>query len=75
MTRHQFAAAGGLGARLLRAAGIQGWWLPLHLLRCLSRRIRHRKEYEHLQDLPDYLLRDIGISRTEIEERIQRPFL
>jgi uncharacterized protein YjiS (DUF1127 family) len=28
----------------------------------------------HLYQLPDYMLRDIGVSRAEVEEEWQKPF-
>lgn len=36
------------------------------LTRALIRRIRRREIARHLDDLPDYLLRDIGIERHQI---------
>lgn len=37
------------------------------LLRSISRQITLRKDRQTLSDMPDYLLRDIGISRWEID--------
>ena len=36
------------------------------LTRALIRRLRRREIARHLEDLPDYLLRDIGIERHQI---------
>lgn len=36
------------------------------LTRALIRRLRRRETARHLDDLPDYLLRDIGIERHQI---------
>ncbi|UUX48948.1 DUF1127 domain-containing protein [Nisaea acidiphila] len=55
-------------------AAISGWWLPLHLFRSLAKHFRDQRDYEHLRDLPDYLLKDIGISRQEIGEKDPYPF-
>lgn len=36
----------------------------------LSRLAARRRDAEQLRDLPDYLLRDLGISRYEIEDAV-----
>jgi uncharacterized protein YjiS (DUF1127 family) len=40
------------------------------LVRYLRRRLRVRNDRQRLQAMPDYLLADIGISRTEIESAL-----
>jgi len=40
-----------------RAKAIKLWWV-------------HRKDMEHLRELPDYLLKDVGLTRSG--HRIQR---
>ena len=34
---------------------------------------RHRSR-GHLYQMPDYMLRDIGVSRAEVEEEFSKPF-
>lgn len=51
-------------ARQLRSEFISG--VAHELTRALVRRYRRRKITRHLRDLPDYLLRDIGIERRQI---------
>jgi len=34
---------------------------------------RHRTR-GHLYQMPDYMLRDIGVSRSEVEEEFSKPF-
>ena len=34
---------------------------------------RHRAR-EHLYQMPDYMLRDIGVSRAEVEQEWEKPF-
>lgn len=41
--------------------------LSSRILRFLARRHRARRDARHLAGLEDYLLRDIGLSRDEIE--------
>ncbi|KQU83397.1 hypothetical protein ASD99_17175 [Mesorhizobium sp. Root695] len=43
------------------------WRLPLTLLARLLRRWRHRRDRRHLETMPDFMLKDIGISRSEID--------
>lgn len=75
MSRHSSSSAHGLHSPAARITHIPGWWLPLRLFRAFARYLRNQQDYEHMRDLPDYLLKDIGVSRSEIEERIHRPFL
>jgi uncharacterized protein YjiS (DUF1127 family) len=37
----------------------------------LSRFLAHRRARRHLAELPDYLLKDIGIGRSEIEPAVR----
>ena len=46
---------------LMRAAAV-----IRQTIEAMRQRIRTRRDTEHLSALPDYLLRDIGISRSEI---------
>jgi uncharacterized protein YjiS (DUF1127 family) len=43
------------------------WRLPSTLLARLLRRWRHRCDRRHLEALPDFMLKDIGISRSDID--------
>lgn len=42
----------------------------------LSRFLRYRREYRHLEALPDHLLRDLDLTRSDIHRAIRadRPF-
>ncbi|WP_442970066.1 DUF1127 domain-containing protein [Roseibium sp. FZY0029] len=37
----------------------------------LLKRLRHRRDMAHLADLPDYLLEDVGLSRSDIRKHAQ----
>lgn len=59
------------------ATGIERF--TVSLLRSLDRSIqrcaeayRRHQQYKHLEDLPDYLLKDIGVSRWEVREAVRR---
>jgi uncharacterized protein YjiS (DUF1127 family) len=62
------------------AAGLS-WWQAIadavgRIANELRRESKARRDRRHLMQLPDYLLRDIGISRLEVEamtERDDRP--
>ena len=43
------------------------WRLPSTLLARLLRRWRQRRDRRHLETMPDFMLKDIGISRSEID--------
>lgn len=36
------------------------------ILRSIARRLRNERQYQHLDGLPDHLLRDVGLDRTDI---------
>lgn len=49
-----------------------------HLLQVIERiraASRRRRAYEDLLSRPDYILRDIGVSRSELLSRVRRPLL
>ncbi|UUX48952.1 DUF1127 domain-containing protein [Nisaea acidiphila] len=75
MSRRSNSTVHGFNPGAARISNIPGWWLPLQLFRAVTRYLRDRQDYEHMRDLPDYLLKDIGVTRTEIEEKLNRPFL
>ena len=35
---------------------------------------RERRDYERLAALPDYLLRDVGIKRSDLNLKLDKPF-
>jgi uncharacterized protein YjiS (DUF1127 family) len=37
----------------------------------LLKRLRHRRDMAHLADLPDYLLEDVGLSRSVVRKQAQ----
>jgi uncharacterized protein YjiS (DUF1127 family) len=43
------------------------WRFASTLLARLLRRWRHRRDRRHLETMPDFMLKDIGISRSEID--------
>lgn len=69
MTKHMTALAKDFSQFLLPNAAISSWWLPLRLLRNIATHLRDQRDYEHLRDLPDYLLKDIGITRSELAKK------
>ncbi len=47
----------------------------IHLLAIRkSRKSLERREYEQLASLPDYLLRDVGIKRSDLNLKLDKPF-
>jgi uncharacterized protein YjiS (DUF1127 family) len=40
---------------------------PISLFRRLAIVMRHKRDYRKLQDLPDYLLDDVGLTRSDIK--------
>lgn len=57
-----------------------GRWLRAPWLR-LVRYARYRKQqrqaladYQHLAQMPNYILRDLGISRAELNVKLSKPF-
>ncbi len=40
---------------------------PIGLFRRLANVLRHKRDYRKLQDLPDYLLDDVGLTRSDIK--------
>ena len=55
-----------LGASLL--AGLSG------LLSCVLHRLEIARQRRQLARLDDYMLRDIGLSRADVEPEIKKPF-
>jgi len=47
---------------------------PVRLFRMLLLWQARFSERRHLSDLPDYALRDVGLTRDEIEGEIRKPF-
>lgn len=43
------------------------WRFASILLARLLRRWRHRRDRRHLEAMPDFMLKDIGISRSDID--------
>ncbi len=43
-------------------------------LAALGERLRRRRELKALLDQPDYILKDIGVSREEIVRKALKPF-
>ncbi len=64
-----------------RSTAGHGWWQAFadtigRFAMQMRRERKARRDRRHLMQLPDYLLRDIGISRLEVEamtERDDRP--
>ncbi|MEQ9490062.1 MAG: DUF1127 domain-containing protein [Alphaproteobacteria bacterium] len=44
------------------------------LIRSIRTYLQNRRDYRHVLDLPDYLLKDIGVTRAEVKAAI-RPSL
>ena len=52
---------------ITRSRSVRGAMFPLRELALwLMRREKRVRDARHLRDLPDYLLQDIGLNRTEI---------
>lgn len=47
--------------------------LAARLTRAVRTYLRHRRDYRRLLEKPDYLLRDIGLTREQVIEKL-RPF-
>ncbi|MCG6858692.1 MAG: DUF1127 domain-containing protein [Salaquimonas sp.] len=60
-------ANAGIGTRRMRKSPIRAFWIRFQGYR------RRQRDYRHLLSLPDYLLADIGLNRSQIVRR-RRPF-
>lgn len=45
-----------------------------HVQPASSGRSRARPDYRRLQDFPDYLLKDVGLTRDQVGSAIRQPF-
>lgn len=52
--------------RLRGARGTLRSQVPLGWLGKLRQYRRHQAQYRHLEELPDYLLEDVGLTRSDI---------
>ncbi|MFO0991085.1 MAG: DUF1127 domain-containing protein [Hyphomicrobiales bacterium] len=46
---------------------------PLLFVNGVARRFRHRREMNRLLGMPDYLLKDVGVQRHDIQREAVRP--
>jgi uncharacterized protein YjiS (DUF1127 family) len=46
---------------------------PLFFVHGIARRFKHRREMNRLLGMPDYLLKDVGVQRHEIQREAVRP--
>ena len=46
---------------------------PLHFVHGIARQIKHRREMNRLLGMPDYLLKDVGVQRHDIQREAVRP--
>ncbi|WP_417408934.1 DUF1127 domain-containing protein [Hoeflea sp.] len=45
------------------------------IARSVCQHLRNRRDYRHLQELPDYMLDDIGLTRADVRSAARRlPF-
>jgi uncharacterized protein YjiS (DUF1127 family) len=59
-----------------RPAGPQvAWSWPVTALSHLANRIKTRREMNRLLGLPDYLLKDVGLQRHDIQREAVKPIL
>lgn len=59
-----------------RPAGAQSAWnWPVAALSHLASRIKSRREMNRLLGLPDYLLKDVGLQRHDIQREAVKPIL
>ena len=45
---------------------------PLHFVHGVARRFRQRREMNRLLSMPDYLLKDVGVQRHDIQREAVR---
>jgi uncharacterized protein YjiS (DUF1127 family) len=55
-----------------RDAADRGAIAPPSLARGIGDYRRHQSDYRHLLELPDYLLRDVGLTRTQVAAAARR---
>lgn len=62
-------------SQLLRPMA-QPFWAQVKdtLISILPKTNQAKRDYEHLAELPDYLLKDLGIQRSEINAKLNKPF-
>jgi uncharacterized protein YjiS (DUF1127 family) len=46
---------------------------PFQFVNGVARRFRHRREMNRLLGMPDYLLKDVGVQRHDIQRESVRP--
>jgi uncharacterized protein YjiS (DUF1127 family) len=46
---------------------------PFHFVNGVARRFRHRREMNRLLGMPDYILKDVGVQRSDIQREAVRP--
>jgi len=46
---------------------------PFSFIHGVARRIKHRREMNRLLGMPDYLLKDVGVQRHEIQREAVKP--
>lgn len=53
-----------------------GWahWPAKRLFRALRNHFRNKRQYRELEQLPDYLLEDVGLTRADISAASRRLF-
>ncbi|MEX1056699.1 MAG: DUF1127 domain-containing protein [Natronospirillum sp.] len=48
--------------------------LPVAAMKKMAERMINRRQQRVLMELPEYLLRDIGVTRYEVAQEVNRPF-
>lgn len=67
-------ANGGLKPRHGRKTHTSGADFLSALVRGMRHHYRCQRDYRYLQELPDYLLDDIGLTRSEVKATTRLPF-
>lgn len=73
-TREATFAAGSSAVHAAKSAGAALWTFPERIADVLYEWQRRASERHHLRQLPDHMLKDIGMSRADAEGEVGKPF-
>ena len=73
-TREATFAAGSSAVNAAKSAGAALWTLPERIADVLYEWQRRASERHHMRQLSDHTLKDIGLSRADVEGEANKPF-
>ena len=73
-TREATFAAGSSAIHAAKVTGAALWTLPERIADVLYEWQRRASDRHHLRQLPDRMLKDVGLSRADVEGEAGKPF-